>query len=228
MVKAMSEKADLPDKDVVAERRKQSLKMWKEVVRKRRSEGGEPSVEAEGGEGGALEAFTKAAEAYGAFGMRYERLEDGSEVLRQNLGEGWHGMGYDGANVWMGLTAQGERYDWNANTLLRPGEEYRGINTGEKGRLSADHPLAQLYSGLKDREGVEVHVTGFHAGWGRSEETLLSPDEEGNLIGNIPEGSEIKAVVTNVEAEWFDGGPPGEAWKGGQEQQLTIRPASSG
>ena len=201
---------------------KRSLRGWFKDRIRRAPEGGEPAVETERSEGKPLEAFTKAAESYGALGMRYEKLEDGSEVLRQNLGEGWHGMGYDGTNIWMGLTAQGERSDWNANTVLRAGEEHKGITTGERGMLSADHPLSQLYSGLEDREGVEIHITGEHAGWGRSEETRLTADEEGKLRGNIPEGSEIKAMITNVKAEWDDSG-----WQLDQEQRLSIKPAST-
>ena len=198
-----------------------SLEWFRQRLRK--GSEGDPSVETEPGEGGrALEAFTKAAQDHGAEGMKYERLPDGSEVLSQNLGEGWHGMGYDGTNIWMGLTAQGERSDWNANTVLRAGEEHKGITTGERGMLSADHPLSQLYSGLEDREGVEIHITGEHAGWGRSEETRLTADEEGNLRGNIPEGSEIKAMITNVKAEWDDSG-----WQLDQEQRLSIKPAST-
>lgn len=215
-----------PRQEQQPQRRRQNLREWFTSRIRPAAEGG-GTQESERTGGGALERFTKAAEAYGATGMHYERLEGGSEVLSQKLGEGWHGLGYDtkDKSVWMGLTAQGERYDWNANTVLRGGEQ--GIVAGEHGMLSADHPLSQLYSGLKDREGVEVHITGFHAGWGRSEQTRLTPDEEGNLLGNIPQGSEVKAVITNTEAEWFDGGPVGDAWKGGQEQRLTIKPAAS-
>jgi len=191
----------------------------RKVVINRKIMDNQPLMEPQATRMGALEAFTQAAKDYGATGMNFEKHPDGTEVLSQKLGEGWHGLGYDGTNLWSGLTPSGERYDWNANTLLRQGETHRGITPGAQGKLDKDHPLAQLSKSLSAREGVEFHITGAHAGWQRDAITRLTPDEEGNLLGNIPVGTEIKAVITNVEAEWKDAG-----WKRDQVQRLTIKP----
>ena len=170
------------------------------------------------------EMFTEAAKIYGAEGLSYEKLPDGREVLRQKLGEGWHGFGYDGTNFWLGLTTAKEREDftafaWNGNTKLRPSMPHKGIVTGENGKLLVDHPISQLFSQLRVQVGVEVHITGEHVNWEKSDRTRLQPENDGSLSGNIPVGGEIKAVIINLPAHWDDSG-----WVFGREQKLTILP----
>lgn len=173
-----------------------------------------------------LREFVTAAELYGARGITFEKLPDGTEVLSQKLGEGWHGLGWDGKNLWLGLTPAGERFDWNANTILRSGETYRGIIPGKEGQIAVDHPVRQLSKHIAninhvlhhDRgmnlPDIELHVTGFHARWELNESTRLTYDRMGNSIGSIPTGSEIKAVINNVgqigtikfeDAKWVPG-----------------------
>ncbi len=176
--------------------------------------------------------FVEAAKGNGAQALSYEKLPDGSEVLSQKLGEGWHGLGYDGTNFWLGLTPAQDRVDhtgfrWNGNTKLRKGVNYksRGIIPGVKGRffgkegrLLSSHPIAQLFSHLQ-QAGVEVHITGEHVGWERSDKTRLKLLENGDLLGDIPTRVEIKALLTNISANWDDQG-----WNFGKEQVLTVKP----
>lgn len=188
--------------------------------------GGEPGEPGENLSG--LGDFVVAAEKLGIQGMRYERYPDGTEALVQNLGEGWPGLGYDGQNLWLGLTPSTEgnanKNAWNKNTVLELGQLYPEI---EEDRLSAQHPLTQIAAKLSQREGVEFHVTGAHVGWVIDERTRLNldRDKEGNVValrGTIPRGTEIKAVVRNVKAKWEDA-----AWRPGQPQKLTIAPAKT-
>lgn len=172
-----------------------------------------------------LGSFCEAAKEYGAKGIEFERHPDGTEVLKQKVGEGWPGMGHDGENLWMGLTPEGhvENQRWNANTILEEGKEYKGIATGGEGMITADHPLAKLFAARREANpDTEFHVTGGHTGWQRSEATRLTPDDEGNLHGNIPTGVEIKAVITEFDANWEDG-----KWRTGKTQRLEIAPVSA-
>lgn len=180
----------------------------------------DPEAQPSGGR--SLEIFAQAAKDYGVEGLEYHREGD-SEVLEQPVGEGWPGMGYDGENLWMGLTPEAhiENQRWNANTRLGEGQTYRGIVTGEDGMIASDHPLAGLFNDWHNREAdSELHITGEHADWQRDDRTKLQVDAEGNLRGNIPVGKEVKAVVTHVAAKWTDRG-----WgKGGAPQRLEIKP----
>lgn len=174
-----------------------------------------------------LGSFCEAAKEYGVEGIEFERHPDGTEVLKQKLGEGWPGLGYDGQNIWLAPTLQTEGIGWNANTVFPEKGVYRDITITEKiSGLRVHHPIARLFAGLRERKGVEVHITGAHVDWAIDERTRLVPDEAGNLVGNIPTGVKVKAVITNVEANWDDGGLPGDAWRRGQEQKLTIKPES--
>lgn len=184
------------------------------------------AIEGEPGENlSGLEDFVVAAEKLGVTGMQYERHPDGTEVIIQNVGEGWPGLGHDGKNLWLGLTPsstdQARKNAWNENTILKPGQSYPEI---EEDGLSLGHPLTQLAAKLGNREGVEFHVTGEHAGWALDEGTKLTPErnEKGELValsGNIPRGGQIKAVAKNVVARWEDA-----QWRFGQPQRLTIAP----
>ncbi|MBM4401933.1 MAG: hypothetical protein FJ044_01690 [Candidatus Cloacimonetes bacterium] len=168
--------------------------------------------------------FVEAAEEYGIEGLGCH-VEGDREVLEQKVGEGWPGLGYDGKNLWMGLTheAHVENQRWNANTILDRGREYKGILTGEEGVITGDHPLAKLFAAwCEGNPNTEIHITGVHAGWQRSESTRLSPDKEGNLHGNIPTGVEIKVVITDFDAKWDDG-----KWRIGETQRLEVAPASA-
>lgn len=178
-----------------------------------------PEVETSGGH--SLEVFTQAAKDYGIEGLKYQREGD-SEVLEQNVGEGWPGMGHDGENLWMGLTREVHvaNQRWNANTRLGEGRTYKGIDTGDEGMIAQDHPLAKFFIDWHKREPAsEFHITGEHAEWQRDERTRLHFDQEGNLRGNVPVGKEVKAVITRVPAKWNDG-----KWATGAKQRLEIKP----
>jgi hypothetical protein len=173
-----------------------------------------------------LEGFVEAARNYyGIEGMTWHKEGDNS-VLEQKVGEGWPGLGYDKkgdvGRLWVGLTPDGHRINqgnWNENTLLEEGKEYKGIISGQEGMIDSKHPLAELYRTLqKTNPDLQFHVTGEHAEWQTDERTKLTFDEQGNLLGNIPVGKEIKTVVTPVQANWTDGG-----WKKGALQRLEIR-----
>ena len=156
-----------------------------------------------------LEAFIAAAERYGVRGLSYERLEDGSEMLTQNKGEGWKGLGADWT-LFIGLTPEGE--DPHHNTVLKDGEAYRAITPGEKGRIGKDHPIAILVSKLRGQgRDIQTHLIGTHTDWEKRKAgnqdvgTELMLDEEGSLTGNIPVDQEMKLMVEGAQFRWFDG-----------------------
>ena len=172
-------------------------------------------------EGNNLGAFVETARNYyGIEGVTWHKEGD-NPVIEQKVGEGWPGMGYSPDKLWMGLTPEARRPNqgWNENTLLEEGKEYKGVTPGEKGMVASEHPLAELYRTLhKTNPDLEFHVTGEHAGWHTDEGTKLIFDKQGNLVGNIPVGKEIKTVVTPVQAKWTDGG-----WQKGALQRLEIK-----
>ncbi len=167
-----------------------------------------------------LEDFVETARNYyGIEGMTWHKEGDNS-VVEQKLGEGWPGMGYSRDKLWMGLTPEARKPNqgWNENTLLEEGKEYKGITSGQEGMIDSKHPLAELYRTLhKTNPDLEFHVTGEHAEWQTDERTKLTFDDQGNLVGNIPVGREIKAVMTPVQANWTDGG-----WQKDALQRLEI------
>ena len=172
-------------------------------------------------EGNNLGGFVESArDFYGIEGMTWYKEGD-NPVVEQKVGEGWPGMGYSENKLWMGLTPEARRPNqgWNENTLLEEVKEYKGVTPGEKGMIASEHPLAELFRTLhKTNRDLEFHVTGEHTEWQTDEGTKLTLDEQGNLIGNIPVGKEIKAVVTPVQAKWIDGG-----WQKGASQRLEIK-----
>lgn len=168
--------------------------------------------------------FVETAREYGIEGLDCH-VEGDREVLEQKVGEGWPGLGYDGENLWMGLALEAhlENQRWNANTVLEEGKEYKGIVTGDEGMIAADHPLVKLFAARHEANpDTEFHVTGGHAGWQRSEATRLTPDNEGNLCGNIPTDVEVKVVITEFDATWKDG-----RWRTGETQRVEIAPVSA-
>lgn len=173
-----------------------------------------------------LQEFVKAAKQYDAKGISYEITPDGTETISQKLGEGWHGLGFDGQNIWMGLTnaVNATKNDWNANTILANGQKYPGIINGISGQLTSDHPIAQFAQTLRKlNPNIVVHLTGAHANWNQNNTTMLTPDNKGNLRGNIPTGTEIKAAITGINKKlkisWDDG-----AWVMGATQRLSMQP----
>ena len=173
-----------------------------------------------------LGAFVETArDYYGIEGMTWHKEGDTS-VVEQKVGEGWPGMGYDikenVGRLWMGLTPEARRPNqggWNENTLLEERKQYKGVTPGKKGMIDSKHPLAELYRTLyKNNPHLQFHVTGEHAEWQTDERTKLTFDKQGNLVGNIPVGKEIKTVVTPVQAKWTDGG-----WQKGALQRLEIK-----
>lgn len=172
-----------------------------------------------------IEQFVSSATAYGAKNMRIEQSKDGIITIHQKLGEGWHGLGFDGQNLWMGLTAadQATKQDWNGNTVLVPNQKYAGITTGEHGKLAQEHPVAKLASHLLQFDPtVSLHITGEHTKWQIGENTKLKSDTYGNLVGNIPTETELKAVICGATEKtsvlWIDGD-----WESGQNQQLSFK-----
>lgn len=172
-----------------------------------------------------LEKFASSAIALGAKDMHIEQAIDGTITIKQKLGEGWQGLGFDGQNLWMGLTPANlaTKHDWNGNTLLIANQKYTGITTGEHGQLAQEHPIATLTNHLLQIDPtISVHITGDHTKWQINENTKLTSDKQGNLIGNIPIDTELKAVICGatdkISINWIDGD-----WKSGQNQQLSFK-----
>ena len=168
-----------------------------------------------------LEAFVETArDYYGIEGMTWHKEGD-NPVVEQKVSEGWPGMGYSENKLWMGLTPEARKPNqgWNENTLLEERKKYKGIIPGKQGIIASEHPLVVLFRTLqKTNPELELHVTGEHAEWQTNENTRLTPDQYGNLIGNIPVGKEVKTVITPVQAKWADGG-----WRKGAPQRLEIK-----
>jgi len=176
-----------------------------------------------------FEAFAEAARLYGATDEereaggrewpKAERWPDGTQVLSQENGSGW-AIGYDenASSLWLGLMPEGN--DWNSNTVLNAEDLPDGITLGlEQGKISSEHPIAVL---LAENPDLDVHLMGAHTGWKDSETTRLSLDEDGNLVGNIPEGGEVKVMVKDVAAKWESGN-----WHDGADQKLTLSPETT-
>jgi len=161
---------------------------------------------------GALEAFVQAAEEYGVGGIEYQSLPDNTEVMTQPQGLGWHAISYSPSRhrLQLGLTPTFQTTEedrQNGTSTLNPDLPHRGITLGTNGGLSVDHPIARLYEELSRWQGVGIYITGEHAGWKIARGTQLNPtrDEQGNLIslvGYIPGNTQLKAVITNVDAKW--------------------------
>lgn len=157
--------------------------------------------------------------------MRIEQAADGTVTLNQTLGEGWPGLGFDGQNLWMGLTSAdaAHRHNWNGNTKLATTQSYPGITTGERGQLTSEHPITALANNLLRLDPkISIHITGEHTKWEINEHTKLKIDKKGNLMGNIPTDTELKAVIVGatekISIHWNDGG-----WKPGENQQLSFK-----
>lgn len=187
-----------------AEVREGFLLKLKERVRRKLSREREPDESLP-----PLGSFIAAAERYGVRGLNYERLEDGSEMLTQNKGEGWKALGADWT-LFIGLTPEGQGP--HHNTVLSDEESSQGISVGGNGKISKDHPVAVLASKLKEQgKDIQVNLIGSHTDWRKRDSgdqilgTKLLIDEHGNLIGNIPVDQEMKVMIEGAQFRWFDG-----------------------
>lgn len=168
-----------------------------------------------------LEAFAAAAKEWGVEGMTHEPLQGGREMITQPKGEGWQSLGADWT-LFIGLTPEGESPHYN--TSLKPDETYRGITAGGRGIIGKEHPVTVLVAKLREQgREIHTHLIGSHTGWEKREPgdnavgTELVWDDEGNLIGYIPLGKEMKLMIEGARFLWFDGPEGGR-------QSLILEP----
>lgn len=174
----------------------------------------------------ALREFVRASNASG-LKLLEAKKDDGREGFQQTLGDGSYPVGYDGANLWMALSADPEILetpnDWSTNSLVP--KDHPWITQREGGRrltLPEDNPLAQLVKNLP-KENPALFV-GYNGDWSVDKESAggkFQIDEEGRVFVDLPEteGSAYrgKAVIADFGGSWEDG-----KWIPGSTQELTI------